>query len=380
MTRLAKALSAVASLSFATAALANPTPIAAAQVGKAALKGSFTVYSDDDVNIQHLWVDTLIPDFQQQYPGIKINYTDVPHGTEDATVLAKLAAAQSAGKYSGFDLIGGADAAEAAVSGLLTPITTSEVPLAREIPPTEFVTVDHNALPYRGSKVLIAYNSAKVPAPPKTLPALLAWIKSHPGQFDYNNPTGGGSGQAFIEAVLNQYVPPADQKKMALGYVPGLEGLWDKGFSQLKSLGPDIYQRGVYPASQDQVYQLLGAGSIEMCPVWSDQGLSALKDHEFPPTVKLMELSPPLFGGPAYLGVPKITPHKSLVFAFLNFLLSTPEQVKIVNQVQGLPGISFSYMPKGLQKQFAFLGTTESLPYSAKMAADLNRLWESQVA
>jgi ABC-type uncharacterized transport system YnjBCD substrate-binding protein len=166
---------------------------------------------------------------------------------------------------------------------------------------------------------------------------------------------------------------------MALGYDASLETAWNQGFTQLHSLNSDIYQNGTYPASQTQVYQELGSGTIWMCPVWSDQGLVAQKTGEFPSSVKLTELNPPLYGGPAYMGVPAISPHKKLAFAFMNFVLGGKEQQKIVNSIQGLPGIQLKYMPKSVQKQFATFGSAQSLPYSSKMSADMNRLWQSNV-
>ncbi len=47
------------------------------------------------------------------------------------------------------------------------------------------------SLPYRGSQVLLAYDSTKLSAAdaPKTWDALVAWIKANPGQFVYNRPT-----------------------------------------------------------------------------------------------------------------------------------------------------------------------------------------------
>ncbi|HZU17764.1 MAG TPA: extracellular solute-binding protein [Candidatus Dormibacteraeota bacterium] len=372
-------LAAIAVVALIGAACGGTGTTAAPGPSASGLSGSFTFYLSGDVNIQHLWLDTLIPDYQKANPGVHVNLVFSAHGVEDVTTLAKLSQSAQSGQYSGFDLIEGGLVKDAAQSNLLTRITTAEVPRSAEIDPNQFTAVQHNAMPYRGSKVLLAYDSSRVKNPPRTLGDLLAWIKAHPGLFDYNVPSGGGSGQAFVEAVLNQYVPKDDQQKMGLGYVPELEGEWNRGFQQLKSLGPDIYQHGVYPASQDQVYQLLGNGTIAMCPVWSDQALTALKSGQFPPTVKLTEISPPLYGGPAYLGVPKVTPHKKLVFSFMNFLLGQAEQVKIVDQIQGLPGIEMSHMPASVQRRFSSLGTTQSLPYSAKMAADLNRLWQSSV-
>ena len=46
--------------------------------------------------------------------------------------------------------------------------------------------------------VLLAYDSTKVTAPPKTLDELIAWIKANPGKFTYNSPSTGGSGGSFV--------------------------------------------------------------------------------------------------------------------------------------------------------------------------------------
>lgn len=369
----------IALAALAVAACGGGSTPGTSSSGKTSLSGSITFYLSGDVNIQHLWLDTLIPDYQKANPGVHVNMVYSAHGVEDATTLAKLSQSEQSGQYSGFDLLEGGLVKDAALSGLLTKVTTAEAPRSSQIDPATFTAVQHNAMPYRGSKVLIAYNSSEVKSPPRTPGALIAWIKAHPGKFDYNNPSGGGSGQAFVESVLNQYISKADQEKMGLGYVPDLENEWKQGFQELRSLDADIYQHGVYPAAQAQVYQLLGNGSISMCPVWSDQGLTAMKQGQFPPTVKFAELSPPLFGGPAYLGVPKISPNKKLAFSLLNFVLGTAEQTKIVDQIQGLPGVQLSYMPASVQHTFASLGTSQSLPYSAKMTADMNRLWQSSV-
>ena len=343
------------------------------------LSGTLNVYEGGDVNIQKLWQDALIPDFEKAYPKVHVNFVFSAHGVQDSTTLAKLASSKQTGQYSGFDLLDSGLVTEAAQAGLLTKVTTKEVARSSQIDPQSFLAAQHDAMPYRGSKVLIAYDTQNVKHAPKTLKDVLSFIKSNPGKFDYNVPSGGGSGQAFIEAVLNQYVPTSDQRTMALGYDTSLESGWSQGFTELHSLNTDIYQNGTYPASQTQVYQELGSGTIWMAPVWSDQGLAAKKSGEFPSSVKFAELNPPLYGGPAYLGVPAVTPHKQLAFAFMNFVLSGKEQQKIVSTVQGLPGVELKYTPKSVQKEFSSYGTSQALPYSSKTAADMNRLWQSKV-
>ena len=59
-------------------------------------------------------------------------------------------------------------------------------------------------LPYRGSQVLLAYDTTKLaPADvPKTFADLIAWIKANPGQFIYNRPNKGGSGGNFVRRAI----------------------------------------------------------------------------------------------------------------------------------------------------------------------------------
>ena len=60
------------------------------------------------------------------------------------------------------------------------------------------------SLPYRGSQVLLAYDTTKLdPADaPKTWADLVAWIKANPGQFIYNRPDKGGSGGNFVRRAI----------------------------------------------------------------------------------------------------------------------------------------------------------------------------------
>ena len=64
----------------------------------------------------------------------------------------------------------------------------------------------NGTIPYRASTVMLAYNSTKVTKVPKTLDEVLAWIKANPGKFTYNVPSGGGSGYAFAQTVVDKYL------------------------------------------------------------------------------------------------------------------------------------------------------------------------------
>ena len=70
-------------------------------------------------------------------------------------------------RQSSFDLVDGSVPAEAATANLLTKVNSSEVPLISEIDPDNFKPVFDEAVPLRGSQVLLAYNSQVVPPTPQ---------------------------------------------------------------------------------------------------------------------------------------------------------------------------------------------------------------------
>ena len=76
------------------------------------------------------------------------------------------------------------------------------------------------SMPYRGSQVLLAYDTAKLdPADaPKTFADLIAWIKANPGQFIYNRPDKGGSGGNFVRRAIYEVngKDPADVHRRQL--------------------------------------------------------------------------------------------------------------------------------------------------------------------
>jgi putative spermidine/putrescine transport system substrate-binding protein len=339
---------------------------------------TLNLYASGDVNVQHLWQNTLIPQFEQANPGISIKLIFAEHGTIDATTLARVSAAVNAKKSPGMDLIDASMVPQAAQANLLQPLTTQQVPLLNRVDPALLQQVNSDAIPYRSSSVVLAYNTQYVQNPPTTLSDLLTWIKAHPGKFTYNTPSTGGSGQAFVQAVLNSQV--SDPNTYATGYDPSMESQWQAGFQELHSLNSSIYRNGFYPNGNVAVLQLLASGSIWVAPVWSDQAMSYLSQNLLPPSVKLIQLNPPFEGGPAFIGIPRYAPHTQQAYTFLNWLLGSDVQTTIVNTMKGFPGVQWSYMPKDIQQKYAAIAKAYARGYSPKFLADMNKQWQSQVA
>ncbi|AMM31558.1 Polyamine ABC transporter substrate-binding protein [Sinomonas atrocyanea] len=339
------------------------------------------VFISGDTNIQNLWEKDLGPAFEKANPGYKVQVAIDLHGEHDAQTLAKLSSSVEQKKDPGFDLVDGGFVPKASAANFLEPVDPSKVSALADIPADVIKAGGTGAIPYRGSSVLLAYDTKTVPTPPKTLDDLLAWIKANPGKFTYNSPKSGGSGGAFVATVLDKYVPADARQKMTVGYEKDLESYWDQGFAVLKGLNPYVYQKGVYPNGNQQTLALLANGQISMAPVWSDQFITGTANGSIPATIKATQISDPSFtGGAAYLGIPVNAPDKDAALKLANFVLQPEQQAMIVKDISGYPAISLDKLPKDLQEKFANANTNDLRKgYFDQMNKDLNNLWDQKV-
>jgi putative spermidine/putrescine transport system substrate-binding protein len=374
---LAITVAALVGVPSALAAVSSGTTTTQAKTSKSV---TINLYASGDVNVQSLWQDNLIPGFQKANKGVKVNLIFSEHGTNDGTTLARIGAAVKQRKWSGIDLVDGGLSTTLAITGLDQPVTKGSAKNVAKVNPDLLVPVKGAAIPYRGSSVVLAYDSTKVSSPPKTLSALLTWIKQNPGKFTYNSPNSGGSGYSFVQTVLDNSIPQATITKMVNGYDTSLESNWKTGFDTLKSLNPFIYQ-GVYPNGNAAVLTLLGKGDIWVAPVWSDQALTALKTGQLGPNIKLTQIASPSFtGGAAYLAVPKTAKNKQSVYKFVDYILSPSAQQMIVDVMAGFPAIDIKYMGDSIKQKFQDVSANTLRPtYSTKMANDLKAQWQQTV-
>ncbi len=363
-----------------SAAAASPAAASTSGCPSTAPADTFTFSSDGDVNVQNLWQQTLLPAFKKACPQFGVNFVFDVHSANANLNVSKIAAADKAGQAPPIDVADDSVAEAAAQAGLTQTLTAAQVPAISEVNPAALARFGSAALPYRGSSVLLAYDSTKVSSPPKTLKDLLAWITANPGQFTYNDPSSGGSGGSFVETVLDSFVPAADLTKMQTGYAPALESDWAQGFSTLKALTPSIYQK-VYPNGNQAVLDLLGKGEISMAPVWSDQFLAAKSQGQLGDEYKVTQIADPSFtGGAAYLAIIKGSKHAAAGEAFMQWLLEPVQQGEIVKSIAGFPAISMTKLPTDQQAAFSGVDVQNLRPsVSSKMGADMQSQWAAKV-
>ena len=336
-------------------------------------------YSSGDVNVKNLWEQNLLPMYEKQNPNVKFNLIFSQSGAGNQATFDRMVAAKNAKQYSGIDILEG-PVPDAADAGLLVKLDSLKINRVAQVEQNVFARLKGFGLPYRGSSVVLAYDSSKIAKPPTTLEDLIAWIEKNPGQFTYNTPDTGGSGNAFVTRIMRLGITDADAKTFETGYDAALVSQWDKGFETLKGIQKNLYNGGQNSKNNAETIQLLAKGAIQMGPVWSDQGLSALAQGILPENIKLTQIKPPFSGGSSYLGVSADSPVKTEAYKFLNWLLDAPAQRVVVEKMNGYPGVRIEFMPQDVRKKFAPFAKNFSFGFSSKFGADMNRLWYEKIA
>ena len=337
-------------------------------------------YTGGDVNVHDLWANDILPAYKKVAPNVNVNLVFSEHNGSDQLVFDKIAAAKQAGKVSGVDIWETGRVLQAGEAGLAMKVSATDIANLSRVSPDVLAQAGGYGVPYRGSSVVIAYNSQYVSNPPTTLQGLFDWIKQNPGKFTYNPPDTGGSGDAFVQAVLKTSVNSSDLKTFQTSYNQSLESEWGAGWKLLESLGPDVYQGGFYPKGNVGVLQLLDKGAIWLAPVWSDMGLSYLAQGLLPANVKLEQLDPPFSGGASYIAVVSDSLHKSADDAFLNWLLTPEVQAIVIHKMNGYPGVEWQYVPADVRQKFAAIAKNYSFGFSAKFDSDMHQMWYQNVA
>jgi putative spermidine/putrescine transport system substrate-binding protein len=325
---------------------------------------------------QNVWV----PQFEKVYPNIHVKVIASANSGDDQSLYDRIVAAQHNNAPPPVDISDSSILPQLIEQNAGIPITPAEVPLMKYVDPTLLAATKYEAIPFRGSSVVLAYNSQFVKSPPTSLTGLLSWIQANPGRFTYNTPASGGSGEGFVQAVVNMGIPASQESVFETGYKPSLESDWTKGFTLLSSLKPDIYNHGFYPDGNTATLDLLANGSIWVAPVWSDEATSAIGVHQLPPSIKLAQVNPPMPGGPADLMVLKGTPNAQAAFTFVNYMLSGPEQKLVAKYMKGYPGVEWKYAQESVLKEFGAIAKNYAPAWDAQFTDDLAQKWQNNVA
>ena len=325
-----------------------------------AVPGQIDWYTSSDQNILDFWTNVIKPQFEAANPGITINLVDGGDSAGLQAIADRAIAALGTSNDPQADFFEGFDSrlpVGALEKGLWVDFSKENLsnyskinPLAFEIDPLG------TNLPYRGSQVLLAYDTTKLaPADaPKTWDDLVTWIKANPGQFIYNRPNKGGSGGNFVRRAI--YAANGnDTTKFSIDtYTDELaKELLDPAWAILQDLAPSMMDGGAYTSGNTQSIQLLGQSAVTMIPAWSDQALSAIAQGVLPETTGLVQLTDlGLPGGFTKLAVLSNGVNKDAALKLADFILSQEIQGAVLTELGGFPAVSWDHVAADLYEKY----------------------------
>lgn len=356
---------------------AAPTAVKPADTTKPAVK-SFSLYSTGSENVETMW-KKIIPKFEAKYPQYKVQHVHVPSGaTSNQAMTDKVYAAKQAGKDTEIDIFEGSlpDVVRGNTQGIWNKFTEAQVPNLKNVNEQYRKLSNDYAITHRASSVVLAYNSEKVPNPPKTEKELYDWIKNNPDKFAYNDPSTGGAGSSFVLTTVYNQLPAEALYKEDASIVKD----WDKGFNLLKDLGKYVYGKGIYPKKNQGTLDLLISGEAWIVPAWSDMVLQQIGTKALPASTKMYQLEPALTGGPTYLMMSEASKNKEAAGAFLSYILEEEAQLMFINDMCGYPGIKWDKLPGDVYTRFKDVAKDYRVPQIGALEAELKKIWQEKVA
>ena len=308
----------------------------------------------------------------------------ITSGTGAQGLTDRIIAAKKAGQTNtDYDLVEVSDASitgylEQGGEDLFVPIDTSRLSNYDNLTVTASFRNDL-LVPYRGTTVLLAYNSETVANPPTTAEELYQWIKDNPGRFAYNTPGSGGAGSSFVLTSVYNFM---DESALTSTDEANVEQ-WDQGFELLKELHPYMYQSSgkvVYPNKNQGTLDLLANKEIDMTPAWADMVLSQQKQGTMPESIKLVQIEPAFTGNTVCFGIPSIGAQNDAAYAFMDYMLSPEAQNIALDSMAAIPVIDFSLLDPELTKTISDL-KIESFRVSAigDLGTQLNEKWDAEI-
>ncbi|GEB76596.1 extracellular solute-binding protein [Sporolactobacillus inulinus] len=309
----------------------------------------------------------------------------ISSGSNAQSLLDRTIAAKKAGKKNtDYDLIEVSDAELAAYQSeggddFFQKLDTSKMPNAKNVK-AKLSTGQDILMPYRGTTVVLAYDSAKVSNPPKTADELYQWIKDHKGKFAYNSPSTGGAGGSFVTTSVYNQLP----EEALVSSDEKWSKEWTPGFKLLKALHPYFYQSGgktVYPNKNQGTLDLLANQQIEMTPAWVDQVVNEINSGILPKSIKMVQMDPAFTGNLASLAIPKIGGNKDGAYAVMDFMISKEAQTILLDEMGAFPVIDSSDIKSDNTKMISkFDVSTFRTSSIGVLGQELLKKWDEEIA
>jgi putative spermidine/putrescine transport system substrate-binding protein len=275
----------------------------------------------------------------------------VPYG-DTAEVVNKLLNERGAGKTAAGSIdmlwINGENFRTAKQAGLFWGPFAEALPSSRyydeQARKRDFGTdIEGFEAPWQRAQFVMAYDTARVSEPPRSIDTFLAWVKAHPGRFTYVAPPDF-TGSAFVRHVMlhfGGYSPRFQQGFEERLYRTSA----DAAIRYLNEIKPYLWRRGeTYPSTVKDLDRLFANKEVDFAMSYGPAFASVrIARGEFPATARTFVFDEGTIGNYNYLAIPFNARNVEGALVVVNDLIS-------FEQVLGLSRALDNAFPLDLEK------------------------------
>ncbi|MCI0392644.1 MAG: ABC transporter substrate-binding protein [Acidobacteria bacterium] len=176
--------------------------------------------------------------------------------------------------------------------------------------------------PWQRAQFVLAYDTARVPDPPRTIGALGDWIRAHPGRFTYLAPPDF-TGSAFIRHIF--FHIGGGPRPFQTGFD---EALYQRAAAAtvdfLNEIKPFLWRRGeTYPVTPKEQDRLFANGEIDFAMSYGPSFASErIARGEYPPTTRTFVFDDGTIGNYSFLAIPFNATNVPGALVVINHLMS----------------------------------------------------------
>ncbi|MFN3324032.1 MAG: ABC transporter substrate-binding protein [Bryobacteraceae bacterium] len=176
--------------------------------------------------------------------------------------------------------------------------------------------------PWQRAQFVMAYDSARVPEPPRTIEALAEWVRRHPGRFTYLAPPDF-TGSAFIRHLLLHF-GNYDRRFQEAFDEELYKAASERTIAFLNDLRPFLWRKGeTYPSTPREQDRLFANHEIDFAMSYGPSFVSVrIARGEFPVTARTFVFDTGTIANYNYLAIPFNAPNAAGALVAITHLMS----------------------------------------------------------
>jgi putative thiamine transport system substrate-binding protein len=235
------------------------------------------------------------------------------------------------------------------------------------------VPVDGFAAPWRMAQIVLVYDSARQPRPPRSMRDMLDWVQANPGRLAH--PTARNFlGATFLKQALFELAP--DTSLLAR---PAADAAYEAASAPLwawyEALRPHLWRRGAqFPESGPAVRTLLNDGEIDLMISFNPaEAAVSIANDLLPRTARATGLAGGTIANTSFVAIPFNAANPEAAMAVADFLLSAEAQARMSDPRHlGNPTVlDVERLPPDARRHFRELPAIPGMPSAAELGRAL---------